>query len=268
LVEALKCFAHDIFESVQMSVEKQNVDGDFVRLDKKAFMTCRSESIDYAVLEKHQNVVMVPFQGVWSDVGSWGALAELSAPDQNGNCIIGQGRVYEADSTYIHAEHRPVVALGTKELFIVDTSDAVLVANKSYAEKVKDVVASLEQEGLQQAFEHRHVTRPWGEYDCIDEGHRFKVKRIKVKAGSSLSLQLHHHRAEHWVVVKGTARVTCGNKTFLLSENESTYIPIGMEHRLENPGAIVLEMIEVQSGSYLGEDDIRRLDDDYGRSSG
>ena len=182
------------------------------------------------------------------------------------NRIVGNGKVHDANSTYIHAPHRPVVALGTEDLIIIDTKDAVLVAAKSHAEQVRDLVADLQRQNIVQATEHRHAARPWGEYDAIDEGHRFKVKRITVKPRASLSLQLHHHRAEHWIVVKGTARVTCEDNTFLLSENQSTYIPTGSKHRLENPGTIPLEMIEVQSGSYLGEDDIERFDDHYGRT--
>jgi mannose-1-phosphate guanylyltransferase/mannose-6-phosphate isomerase len=265
LIQALEQFTPDILEATQQAVEAQKMDGDFIHLDTDAFEACRSESIDYAVLELHQNVAMVPFQGAWSDVGSWNAVAELTDADGDNNRVVGNGKTHNASSTYIHAPHRPVVALGTEDLLIVDTTDAVLVAAKSYAEQVKDIVADLQKQNLPQATEHRHAARPWGEYDAIDEGHRFKVKRITVKPGASLSLQLHHHRAEHWIVVKGTARVTRDHETFLLAENESTFIPVGTKHRLENPGTIPLEMIEVQSGSYLGEDDIERFDDHYGR---
>lgn len=266
LIDALSKHAPDILEATQQAVKNQKTDGDFIHLDKPAFSPCRAESIDYAVLEHHSNVAMVPFQGAWSDVGSWNAVAELTETDANNNRVVGNGKIHHANSTYIHAPHRPVVALGTEELLIIDTKDAVLVAATSHAEQVKDIVADLQKQNLPQATEHRHAARPWGEYDAIDEGHRFKVKRITVKPGASLSLQLHHHRAEHWIVVKGTARVTCEDKTFLLSENQSTFIPIGSKHRLENPGTIPLEMIEVQSGSYLGEDDIERFDDHYGRT--
>ena len=267
LIKALQIHAPDILEATQQAVEKQQIDGDFIHLDSEAFATCRSESIDYAILEQHSNVAMVPFKGAWSDVGSWNAVAELTETDENNNRVLGNGKIHDANSTYIHAPHRPVVALGAEQLLIIDTKDAVLVAATSHAEQVKDIVADLQQQNIVQAIEHRHAARPWGEYDAIDEGHRFKVKRITVKPGASLSLQLHHHRAEHWIVVKGTARVTCEDKTFLLSENQSTYIPIGSKHRLENPGTIPLEMIEVQSGSYLGEDDIERFDDHYGRTT-
>jgi mannose-1-phosphate guanylyltransferase/mannose-6-phosphate isomerase len=266
LIQAMEQFASDILVSTRQAVEAQRMDGDFIHLDANTFSICRSESIDYAVLERHQNVAMVPFQGAWSDVGSWNAVAELTDADEDDNRIVGMGKAHQASSTYIHAPHRPVVVLGTEELLIIDTTDAVLVAAKSHAEQVKNIVTDLQQQNLPQATEHRHAARPWGEYDTIDEGDRFKVKRITVKPGASLSLQMHHHRAEHWIVVKGTARVTRDNKTFLLAENESTFIPVGAKHRLENPGTIPLEMIEVQSGSYLGEDDIERFDDHYGRA--
>ena len=304
LTQALEQFAPDILEATQQAVEAQKIDGDFIHLDANAFAACRSESIDYAVLEPlsqntslrgaesdeaihkstngsprtfsprddaegrrgNSGIYMVPFQGAWSDVGSWNAVAELTDADGDNNRIVGHGKAHKANSTYIHAPHRPVVALGTEELLIIDTTDAVLVAAKSHAEQVKNIVADLQQQNLPQATEHRHAARPWGEYDAIDEGDRFKVKRITVKPGASLSLQMHHHRAEHWIVVKGTARVTRNKETFLLAENESTFIPVGTKHRLENPGTIPLEMIEVQSGSYLGEDDIERFDDHYGRA--
>jgi mannose-1-phosphate guanylyltransferase/mannose-6-phosphate isomerase len=304
LIQALEQFASDILESTRQAVEAHRMDGDFIHLDASAFSSCRSESIDYAVLEPlsqntslrgaesdeaiykstngsprtfsprddaesrrgNPGIYMVPFQGAWSDVGSWNAVAELTDADEDDNRIVGMGKAHQTSATYIHAPHRPVVALGTEDLLIIDTTDAVLVAAKSHAEQVKNIVTDLQQQNLPQATEHRHAARPWGEYDAIDEGDRFKVKRITVKPGASLSLQMHHHRAEHWIVVKGTARVTRDNKTFLLAENESTFIPVGAKHRLENPGTIPLEMIEVQSGSYLGEDDIERFDDHYGRA--
>lgn len=209
---------------------------------------------------------MVPFKGAWSDVGSWNAVAALVAEDQFGNRISGHGVAFQSNNTYINASHRPVVALGTSNLVIVDTLDAVLIASVDKVEQVKDVVAALRNRGQVQAISHRKVSRPWGWYDSIDMGEHFQVKRIGVRAGGSLSLQMHCHRAEHWVVVKGTAKVTIGDKVFLLEENQSTYIPIGVKHRLENPGGIDLEMIEVQSGSYLGEDDIVRFEDNYGRT--
>jgi mannose-1-phosphate guanylyltransferase/mannose-6-phosphate isomerase len=232
-----------------------------------AFAACRSQSFDYAVMEHHGDVAVVPYTGAWSDVGSWNAVAELSPADADGNRIEGQGLALLSHDTFIHAPHRPVVALGTKNLLIIDTPDALLVAHRDCAEQVKDVVAQLERQHCAQAVIHRKVARPWGWYDSIDLGERFQVKRIGVKPGASLSLQKHHHRAEHWIVVKGTAEVTCGSETFLLAENQSTYIPIGELHRLRNPGKLELEMIEVQSGSYLGEDDIVRIEDTYGRAT-
>jgi mannose-1-phosphate guanylyltransferase/mannose-6-phosphate isomerase len=246
----------------------QTADGDFRRLGHEAFAACRSESIDYAVLEKADNVAVLPFAAAWSDVGSWNAVADLSPPDAQGNRVDGQGHLVEATNTFIHAPHRPVVALGTSNLLIIDTVDAVLVADAAHAEQVKTVVAQLEAAGVPQAQHHRHVARPWGSYDSVDHGRRFQVKRIVVKPGATLSLQMHHHRAEHWVVVSGTAEVTNGDKVMLLSENQSTYIPLGQVHRLRNPGKVPLEIIEVQSGSYLGEDDIVRLEDTYGRANG
>jgi mannose-1-phosphate guanylyltransferase/mannose-6-phosphate isomerase len=211
-------------------------------------------------------VAVIPFKGAWTDVGSWNAVAALSAADESGNRVNGQGLAIQSRNTYINAPNRPVVALGTSNLIIVDTPDAVLVASSEKVEQVKDVVAQLKKEGRTQAVIHRRVARPWGWYDSIDIGDRFQVKRISVKPGASLSLQMHHHRAEHWIVVKGTAKVTNGHEVFLLEENQSTYIPIGVKHRLENPGTTDLEMIEVQTGGYLGEDDIVRFEDTYGRS--
>lgn len=237
----------------------------FMRPGREAFEACRSQSVDYAVMEVHRNVCVVPFSGQWSDVGSWNAVADLAEADEAGNRIHGQGFAHQARNTFIHAPHRPAVALGTQDLLIIDTPDALLVAHRDAAEQVKDVVARLEQANTAQAVSHRKVARPWGWYDSVDIGERFQVKRIGVKPGAALSLQKHHHRAEHWIVVKGTAEVTRGSETFLLSENQSTYIPIGEVHRLRNPGKMELEMIEVQSGAYLGEDDIVRLDDTYGR---
>lgn len=266
LKSALNQHASDILTSSQISMQSAQVDGDFVRPNKEAFLACRSESIDYAVMEHFDKVAVIPFKGAWSDVGSWNAVATLSLADESGNRINGQGLAVQAKNTYINAPHRPVVALGTSDLVIVDTPDAVLVASSDKVEQVKDVVAQLKKDGKTQAVIHRRVARPWGWYDSIDMGERFQVKRIAVKPGASLSLQMHHHRAEHWIVVKGTAKVTNGEEVFLLEENQSTYIPIGAKHRLENPGKTDLEMIEVQSGGYLGEDDIVRFEDTYGRS--
>jgi mannose-1-phosphate guanylyltransferase / mannose-6-phosphate isomerase len=273
-IEALEQHAPDILQSCRAALANarsepagtSGTDVTFVRPERAAFEACRSQSIDYAVMEKHADVVVLPFRGQWSDVGSWNAVADLTPPDAEQNRIEGQGWVHNARNTFIHAPHRPVVALGTQDLLIIDTPDAVLVAQRNCAEQVKEVVARLEQSEATQAVMHRKVVRPWGWYDSVDAGERFQVKRIGVKPGASLSLQKHHHRAEHWVVVRGTAEVRRGSETFLLSENESTYIPIGEVHRLHNPGKMELEMIEVQSGAYLGEDDIVRLEDTYGRT--
>jgi mannose-1-phosphate guanylyltransferase/mannose-6-phosphate isomerase len=277
LLKALAVHAPDILSACEKAMEGSalevlNQQGNsnpfssaFIRPKAEHLKACRSESIDYAVMEHHKDIVVCPFTSQWSDVGSWNAVAELSPSDPEGNQISGKGLALESKNTYINAPHRTVVCLGVEDLLVVDTADAVLVANKSKAESVKQVVALLEQQNDPKALLHRKVSRPWGWYDSIDQGERFQVKRIGVKAGASLSLQKHHHRAEHWIVVKGTAEVTCGEKTFLMTENQSTYIPIGEVHRLHNPGKTDLEMIEVQSGSYLGEDDIVRLEDTYGR---
>ncbi|MEO7547342.1 MAG: mannose-1-phosphate guanylyltransferase/mannose-6-phosphate isomerase [Ramlibacter sp.] len=267
LLEALRVRAHDILSSCQEAMTHAALDGAFVRPQLAAFEACRAESIDYAVMEHHADLAVVPFSGAWSDVGSWNAVAGLVPEDESGNRIEGAGIALQASGTYIHAPHRTVVALGTSDLMIIDTPDAVLVAASSHAEQVKTVVAELEARHNPHASAHRKVARPWGWYDSIDMGDRFHVKRISVKPQAALSLQKHHHRAEHWIVVKGTAEVTRGNETFLLTENQSTYIPIGEVHRLRNPGKTDLEMIEVQSGSYLGEDDIVRLEDIYQRAA-
>jgi mannose-1-phosphate guanylyltransferase/mannose-6-phosphate isomerase len=265
LILALQDQAPDILASCREAMEGSKVDGDFLRPSVRPLEACRSESIDYAVMERHANVVVFPFEGQWSDVGSWNAVADMSAADADGNRTEGNGLVLQGRNTFIHAPTRQVVALGTEDLLIVDTPDALLVAHRGAAEQVKAVVAALEKRGSPEAGQHRKVSRPWGSYDSIERGDRFQVKRIIVNPGASLSLQKHFHRAEHWIVVSGTAQVTRGKDTFLLTENESTYIPVGEVHRLHNPGKMPLEMIEVQSGSYLGEDDIVRMDDNYGR---
>ncbi|MDM0045151.1 mannose-1-phosphate guanylyltransferase/mannose-6-phosphate isomerase [Variovorax dokdonensis] len=265
LLEALRKYAPDILEACERAASDSQCDGSFQRLDRSAFEQCRSESIDYAVLEKHDRVAVIPFAGTWSDVGSWNAVAGLHEADADGNRVSGKGFAAQATNTFIHGQTRPVVALGTSDLVIVDTQDALLVASANCVESVKDVVARLTQEGFTEATEHRRVARPWGAYDSVDSGGRFQVKHLTVKPGAKLSLQMHHHRAEHWVVVSGTARVTRGEDILMVHENESVYIPMGTTHRLENPGKIMLEVIEVQSGSYLGEDDIVRFEDTYGR---
>jgi mannose-1-phosphate guanylyltransferase/mannose-6-phosphate isomerase len=265
LLAALEKHAPDILASCRQAMAAATPDQEFVRPAAAALEPCRSESIDYAVMERHDDLAVFPFTGQWSDVGSWNAVAQLSPADADGNRVQGSGMVVEGRNTFIQASDRCVVALGTDDLLIIDTPDALLVAHTGAAEQVKTVVAELEKRGVTQVQGHRMVSRPWGSYDTVDQGARFQVKRIVVNPGAYLSLQKHFHRAEHWIVVKGTAEVTRGKETFLLTENQSTYIPLGEVHRLHNPGRTPLEMIEVQSGSYLGEDDIVRIEDTYGR---
>lgn len=265
LLKALHKHASDILEICRKSMVLASQDGVFIRPNVEIFSQCRDQSIDYAVLEKLDALAMVPFSGYWSDVGSWRSVAELYPGDEQNNRVSGQGYAIDSSNTFIHAEARPVVTVGTENLLVVDSPDAILIANISHSESVKKAVAILESQGVPQALMHREVVRPWGSFDSIDQGDRFQVKRITVKPMSQLSLQLHHHRAEHWIVVRGIARVTCGDQVFDLNENESTFIPRGIKHRLENLQKTTLEIIEVQSGDYLGEDDIVRFEDHYGR---
>ena len=265
LLSALGQHAPDILHACQQAMQAASQDGSFVRPLAQAFEACRAESIDYALMEHHANVAMLPFASAWSDVGSWNALADLTPADAQGNRLRGQGFALQSSNTFVHAPHRPVVVLGTQDLLVIDTPDAVLIAASSHVEQVKQVVARLDEGNIYQSARHRKVARPWGTYDSVDMGERHQVKRITVRPGAKLSLQMHHHRAEHWIVVKGTALVTKGEEEVLLTENQSTYIPLGVKHRLENPGKTDLELIEVQSGSYLGEDDIVRFEDTYGR---
>jgi mannose-1-phosphate guanylyltransferase/mannose-6-phosphate isomerase len=264
-------FNPQMLAACRAAVEASATDGEFLRLDKKAFEGCPSDSIDYAVMEpvvdkNNQHAAVISLDAGWSDVGSWSSIWEVSEHDANGN--VGRGDVHMEDcsNNVVIAEHRLVAALGCDDLVIVETPDAVLVASKDRAQEVKKIVDWLTREGRDERLFHRRVYRPWGSYEAVDAGDRFQVKRIRVDPGASLSLQMHHHRAEHWIVVSGTAYVTCGEKRFLLAENESTYIPIGATHRLETPGAVPCELIEVQSGSYLGEDDIVRFADKYNRT--
>jgi mannose-1-phosphate guanylyltransferase/mannose-6-phosphate isomerase len=265
LLSALGQHAPDILQACLLSMGTAKKDGSFVRPQPKAFEACRSESIDYAVMEHHANVAVLPYTSAWCDVGSWNAVADLTQADAQGNRIHGKGFAMHSNNTFVHAPHRPVVALGTQDLLIIDTPDALLVAASSHVEQVKQVVARLDANNISQSVQHRKVARPWGAYDSVDLGERHQVKRITVRPGAKLSLQMHHHRAEHWIVVKGTALVTRGEEEILLTENQSTYIPLRVKHRLDNPGKSDLELIEVQSGSYLGEDDIVRFEDTYGR---
>ncbi|KLI97256.1 mannose-1-phosphate guanylyltransferase/mannose-6-phosphate isomerase [Luteimonas sp. FCS-9] len=240
-------------------------DADFIRVDADAFAATPSDSIDYAVMEKTGTATVTPLDANWSDVGSWASLREVSPQDADGNAHHGDVVAVDCRNTYAHG-NRLIAMIGLEDTIVVETDDAILVGRSDRIQQVKDVVAELKARKLPQATWHRKVYRPWGAYDSIDNGARFQVKRITVKPGATLSLQMHHHRAEHWIVVSGTAEVTRGDDVLLLSENQSTYIPLGVTHRLRNPGKLPLELIEVQSGSYLGEDDIVRFEDTYGRA--
>ena len=272
-LRAIERFRSDIAEACRAAYEGRKPDADFIRLEQGAFERCPSDSIDYAVMEHLADApelgkgVVVPMSAGWSDVGAWDALWAVSGKDEAGNAGRGEVLFEGCRNTLVHANDRLVAAVGCEDMIVVETPDAVMVAHKDRTQDVKKVVARLKAEGRSLTQSHRKVYRPWGWYDSIDEGERFQVKRIVVNPGAKLSLQMHHHRAEHWIVVKGTAEVTNGERVFLLAENESTYIPLGHTHRLANPGKVPLEIIEVQSGSYLGEDDIVRFEDTYGRSS-
>jgi mannose-1-phosphate guanylyltransferase/mannose-6-phosphate isomerase len=270
-LKALEQFRPDIAEATRAAWGKRSNDASFVRPAKNEFAAIPSESVDYAVIERCPGsafpIAMVPLDAGWSDLGAWDAVWKMSPKDEVGNAHLGDVLTNDSCNTLVHATSRLVALVGVKDLVVVETPDAVLVADRSRSQDVKHIVSALNRQQREEHTLHRKVHRPWGWYDSIDDGHRFKVKRIQVKPKASLSLQKHHHRAEHWVVVKGTAEITCGDKVVLLSENQSTYIPLGEVHRLANPGTIPLEIIEVQSGSYLGEDDIVRFEDHYGRSS-
>ncbi len=256
----------EIFKVCEDAINNKNEDLDFIRIKKEIFDKCPDDSIDYAVMEKTSDSVVIPLDAGWSDVGSWSSLFEISEKDDSDNAIFGDVVTNETESCYIRGNERLIATIGVKDLVIVDTKDALMVAHKNSTQDVKKVVNQLkEQQRSEYAF-HREIYRPWGKYDSIDSGERYQVKRITVKPGAKLSVQMHHHRAEHWIVVSGTAKVTVGDKDVMLCENQSTYIPIGEIHALENPGKIPLELIEVQSGSYLGEDDIVRFEDLYGRA--
>ena len=265
-LEELKKYNPDIFDVCQRAIATQTPDLDFIRIDHELFAACREDSIDYAVMEKTDCAVMVPLDAGWSDVGSWTSIWEASEKDDNGNVSVGDTILENTKNSYINAEQRLVSVIGLDDVIVVETKDAVMVAHKDDVQSIKKVVNQLKENKRPEFEFHREVFRPWGSYDAIDSGDRFQVKRIKVKPGEKLSLQMHHHRAEHWIVVSGSANVTIDGKTQLITENESIYIPIGAVHALENPGKIPLELIEVQSGAYLGEDDIVRFSDRYGRT--
>jgi mannose-1-phosphate guanylyltransferase/mannose-6-phosphate isomerase len=272
-LKALAQFRPDIAAATQAAWQTKTTDASFVRPNKQAFAQVPSESIDYAVMEKcpgsNFHIHMVPLDAGWSDLGAWDAVWQVNQDghqDAQGNVVQGDALLADTHNTFIHSSSRLVGAVGVSNLIVVETPDAVLVADRSQSQNVKKLVQQLEDQKREELTLHRKVNRPWGWYDSIDQGERFKVKRIQVNPGASLSLQKHHHRAEHWIVVKGTAEITNGDKVLLLTENQSTYIPLGEVHRLANPGTIPLEIIEVQSGSYLGEDDIVRFEDTYGRT--
>lgn len=270
-LKAIRQYRPDIAEACERSYTDGSQDADFYRMDKAAFEACPSDSIDYAVMEKlgtqggSAQGALVPLDAGWSDVGAWSALWEVREKDSDGNALHGDVSTLNARNNLIHAHSRLVTAIGVEDLAIIETGDAVLISRRDQVQDVKNIVASLKADERQEHLNHRCVHRPWGTYETIDLGQRYQVKRITVNPGASLSLQMHHHRAEHWIVVTGTARVTRGEDVYLVSENESTFIPLGTKHRLENPGKFPLEMIEVQSGSYLGEDDIVRFEDIYNR---
>ncbi len=269
-LQALQTFRSDILEATRKAWDLRSTDATFTRPDPQSFAEVPSESVDYAVIEhcpnSHFPIRMIALDAGWNDLGAWDAVWSVQPKDASGNSQQGDVLLSDTSNTLIHASSRLVSAVGVDNLVIVETPDAVLVANKARCQDVKNIVTALQNQHREEHILHRKVHRPWGWYDSIDEEERFKVKRILVKPGACLSLQKHHHRAEHWIVVKGTAEITCGDKVILLTENQSTYIPLGEVHRLANPGTIPLEVIEVQSGSYLGEDDIVRFDDNYGRN--
>jgi mannose-1-phosphate guanylyltransferase/mannose-6-phosphate isomerase len=264
-LEEIGRFRPDILECCRAAMEQGTHDSDFYRVSRAAFLESPSDSIDYAVMEKTADAAVVPFSAGWSDVGAWSALWNVCPRNADGNVIQGDVIAEDTHGSLLFAQHRCLATVGIDDVIVVETADAVLVAGKQRSQDVKNIVNVLKARKREECRVHRRVYRPWGTYEGIDAGSRFQVKRLTVNPGAALSLQMHHHRAEHWVVVRGTARVTCGESVFNLHENESTYIPIGEKHRLENPGNIPLEIIEIQSGSYLGEDDIVRFADVYDR---
>ena len=264
-IEELEKFRPDILEACREALSETTPDLDFVRINEHAFAACPDESVDYAVMEKTDSAVVVPLDAGWSDVGAWSSLWEVTAKDAEGNAVRGDVMIHNTSDCLIHSTNKLVATVGLKDVVVVETKDAVLVADKNQVQDVKKIVEQLKAEGRPEYQLHREVYRPWGKYDSIDNGERFQVKRITVKPGAKLSVQMHHHRAEHWIVVSGTAKVQIDDTEQYVTENESVYIPITAVHALENPGKVDLELIEVQSGSYLGEDDIVRFEDRYGR---
>jgi len=265
-LEELKKFRPDIYQACEASMVETKFDLDFLRVNEEIFSACPSESVDYAVMENTADAVVVPMDAGWTDIGSWSSLWDISKKDGNGNATHGDVMLHNSNNSYIRSDGKLVVVIGVDDLVIISTKDVLMVSHKDSVQDAKAMVQQLKAKSRNEWELHREVYRPWGKYDSIDIGDHYQAKRITVNPGAKLSVQMHHHRAEHWVVVSGTAKVTNGDKTFFLSENESTYIPIGIVHALENPGKVELELIEIQSGSYLGEDDIVRYDDLYGRS--
>lgn len=264
-LEELRNHSPEILEACRQAYGRAARDHDFLRPEEHSFLSCPNVSIDYAVMEKTRRAAVIPLEATWSDVGSWLSLHEVSKKDENGNVVAGDVMLKDTRNCYVHSESRLVSALGIENAIIVETKDAVLISAMDRAQDVKKIVGELKARSREETLSPARVCRPWGAYESVDTGERFQVKRITVAPGASLSLQMHYHRAEHWIVVRGTARIVKGDEVFLLSEDQSTYIPCGVRHRLENPGKIPLELIEVQSGSYLGEDDICRFEDHYGR---
>ncbi len=264
-LKELKKYQPEVLKCSEQSYKSSSADEDFLRLGKEAFEKCPSISIDYAVMEKTSSAVVFPVDIGWNDVGSWSALSDVNAHDDHGNVVTGDVLLKDVENCLVRANSRLVTAVGVSDHVIVETADSVLVVSKDRVQDVKSIVDKLKKSDRYEAIHHRRVSRPWGFFQTIDISERFHAKRITVKPGARLSLQMHFHRAEHWIVVSGTAKITKGEETFVMTENQSTYIPLGTKHRLENPGKIPLEIIEVQSGSYLREDDIVRFDDQYGR---
>ncbi len=265
LIQEFEVHAPDILQACRAALESKRSDLDFIRLGEEAFVACRSESLDYAIMEHTARSAVVPLPAAWSDLGSWDSLYAVEAKDAAGNALVGDVAVEDCADSLVLAQSRLVAAVGLRDMVLVETPDAVLAAPRARAQEVKKIAAALLKAGRKEPLEHAKVYRPWGSFEGVALSERFQVKRIVVAPGKRLSLQKHHHRAEHWVVVRGTAKVTVGDATQLIHEDQSTYISIGQVHRLENPGKIPLELIEIQTGSYLGEDDIVRLDDLYGR---
>jgi len=266
MLSELERLAPEVVSCCRAALEQDVADLDFLRLEREAFAKCPNVAIDVAVMEQTRLGSVIPLAAGWSDVGSWSALWDTGDQDQDGNVLRGRVISEGSRNCYLRSEHRLVVGLGVENLIVVETDDAVLIAERDQAQNVKTIVQQLEAEGSPEGKAHRKIYRPWGHYTGVVEDSRWQVKRISVKPGASLSLQMHHHRAEHWIVVNGTALVERDGKTQMVGENQSTYIPLGCKHRLTNPGRIPVELIEVQSGAYLGEDDIVRFDDVYGRS--